>query len=1441
MVFDAKDARDDKGLNAIPHLNGHNYSVWESMMTLFLNSRGLLNVCTTVPVLPESEEAKSMNAITLFHIASTIDKLIYNSVFKLNPGATAYKIWNILKDKYAKRSVFSTGRVWRQWDKILCTGTLMDYIERTCDCLGEFKNIGIDVTHEIFAACIISRVTEAKPLLMETLAADEETVSDSFRLLEKLRGIATHELNTIADDTTHKKSEHSAGSSTALASGSFPQKRKKVEKEDKDWECTNGRHDPNATHSRKKCWEENPHLKPKRFRPSTSNVTTAKATVTQTAETQPQQSTSTSDDVNDNAVPSFAYGTGTQSSMKIKLTAILDSGASSHMLNSLDFFIDTKPVYIFVITGDGKTRKELVATKIGTALIQVANNKIITLKNALYVENLTRNLVSFSQLLDEKVLIKRQKQVYEVISNDNDKLFNLNLTNQLFEIDGDISPVYQKSWAMVKTTDNLSGFTKWHNRLGHASKDRLKVVVPEGENLIKDKCCDSCMKGKMTRKSFKHHFDKTTEVLEVVHGDLVGPITPTSNGGGKYFLTLVDQDTGFINITILKEKSDTPDAINKFKIFYENQTGKRIKKLITDGGGEFCNKTLSSILEANGIQHNVAPPYNPQQNGIAERANRTILDMTRCILLHSKMASEWWAEAVKTSCAMTNCLPTLSKGRQSPIELLFGKKPNVQIFRPFGCKVWALKPEVYHERKFDSLAWEGILIGYSNDYSTYKVLRVDDRKIINIKHVHFEEDIFPGFGALHKSQNNLNLSNDQLIFHQSESLPENNADTSEETDDDYAQKLFEEEVSSEKETSEGEKIINSSINAANILNYSRRTALMTGTPKTHNAAMKSDEIEDWKKAEQKEYQNMKDHDAWLVRMKKAYDSPIASTWAFRKKLGANNEVVEFKARICAQGFRQTYGFDYHAKYAPTGKPASLRLLMSFAINNDLKIHQLDVRSAFLTCPLEDKVTLLPPPGYEGPQNTVFELKKAVYGLRQAPLVWYKRLSTFLKSIQFNISVSDPCVFWRAESSGRPSTWIYIHVDDLVIISKDPLIFKNEIEKEFAIKYMGDAEFLLGMNIIRKEDSVTINQLQYVERKLVQFNLQNEHLASCPLDPKGKMNKATQEDQDALKKLGYNYRSIVGSLNYLSILTRPDISYAVSALSQFLESPGLSHYNAAIQVFRYISGTREMGLTFKKEKESELKAYVDADWGNCLVTRRSVTGYVAMAGNHLLSWKSSKQDTVSLSSAEAEYKALSNLSREIIWISSLVNETQVLKSPTQIMVYVDNKAAIDLANSETAQNGFRTKHMDIRLHFVREHIQSKLLKLKYIKSNNNPADFLTKPVGRCTIKRSLQVLNVSYQSKSTSNLTTQSTQECWNAHSGTNPRKRRAQSGCSLIELQNNKRVVCGSRSDVRDVKKLIEHDQRSSNFNFVTPNSNSSKLLDRISTPFIGSSENHQL
>jgi hypothetical protein len=191
------------------------------------------------------------------------------------------------------------------------------------------------------------------------------------------------------------------------------------------------------------------------------------------------------------------------------------------------------------------------------------------------------------------------------------------------------------------------------------------------------------------------------------------------------------------------------------------------------------------------------------------------------------------------------------------------------------------------------------------------------------------------------------------------------------------------------------------------------------------------------------------------------------------------------------------------------------------------------------------------------------------------------------------------------------------------------------------------------------------------------------------------------------------------------------------------------------------GTKHIGLTYRKDPTSPVRAYVDADWGNCLDTRRSTTGFVITKGSHLLNWKASKQSTVSLSTAEAEYKALSDLGRDLAWFANLLKELEIGISTTNIEVAVDNRAAIDLAKSEASQNSFRTKHMDIRLHFVRELIQAALIKLHYVKTTENIADFLTKALGRSTIRKSLAAIGVLQVSEAASNLTTRSTPGCWN--------------------------------------------------------------------------------
>jgi hypothetical protein len=456
--------------------------------------------------------------------------------------------------------------------------------------------------------------------------------------------------------------------------------------------------------------------------------------------------------------------------------------------------------------------------------------------------------------------------------------------------------------------------------------------------------------------------------------------------------------------------------------------------------------------------------------------------------------------------------------------------------------------------------------------------------------------------------------------------------------------------------------------------------------------------------------------------------------------------------------------NFELKYAPTGKPASLCFLLLLASEQGFLIHQLDVKSAFLTCDLEEEVLMLLPAGYLSRQSIVLWLIKAIYGLKQASLAWYRRLSSFLSTIGFTTSVAEPCVFWRQEPS---PLWIFSHVNDLFIFGNDPLFFQSQIEKEFKIKYMGDASFLLGMNLDCIETGIALHQSQYIQRKLVEFDAVDLPAASCPLNPKSCLHQALLSEQQQFQSLNINYRALIGSLNCLSILTRPDISYAVSKLSQFLERPGLPHFTAAMQVFRYLKGTMYRGLHFQRQDSYNLRSFINADWANCPDTRRSHTGFLVLWQAHLISWKSTKQATVSLSSTEAEYKSLSDACKDMIWIQNLSTEI-LINSPSSIAtVNVDNRGAINLALSQVSQNGFCTKHMDLRLHFVRDLIAQKLLKIVFVPSHKNIADFLTKPVGRTSILRAVSLFAKDVPSLSALSSQAQSMPACQNDASCTN--------------------------------------------------------------------------
>ncbi|GAB1867410.1 Reverse transcriptase Ty1/copia-type domain-containing protein [Camponotus japonicus] len=356
-------------------------------------------------------------------------------------------------------------------------------------------------------------------------------------------------------------------------------------------------------------------------------------------------------------------------------------------------------------------------------------------------------------------------------------------------------------------------------------------------------------------------------------------------------------------------------------------------------------------------------------------------------------------------------------------------------------------------------------------------------------------------------------------------------------------------------------------------------------------------------------------------------------------------------------------------------------------------------------------------------NKVCKLNKALYGLRQAGRRWYVKLNEELKQFGLNRSNIDPCIYHM--NQGEDLLLVAIYVDDLLVVSwNDTLIagLAKYLSKKFEVRDLGRAKYCLGIEFSHEESGIKMNQKGYINDILKRFGMVDSRPVSTPIDLGLKLKRI--ETQTAEER-NLPYRKLIGSLMYLAICTRPDIAYAVSYLSQYNSCFNKTHWVAAKRILRYLKGTSDLGLHFRKDSNS-LKGYCDADWGNCLEDRRSYTGYVFVLAGSPIAWESRKQRTVALSSTEAEYMAMTEATKEAICTRKFLIELN-FDTLADVTVLSDNNGAQKLAENPMFHN--RTKHIDIRHHFVREALENDLLKIQHVSTNDMAADILTKGLSR----------------------------------------------------------------------------------------------------------------
>ncbi|KAF8072702.1 Retrovirus-related Pol polyprotein from transposon TNT 1-94 [Scenedesmus sp. PABB004] len=492
-------------------------------------------------------------------------------------------------------------------------------------------------------------------------------------------------------------------------------------------------------------------------------------------------------------------------------------------------------------------------------------------------------------------------------------------------------------------------------------------------------------------------------------------------------------------------------------------------------------------------------------------------------------------------------------------------------------------------------------------------------------------------------------------------------------------------------------------------------------PATRTEALGRLDASKWDDAMNEEIAAHVANNTWELDVPPAGVKIIPTKWVLTTKTDLAGNIERYKGRIVAKGFHQIEGIDYDEVFAPVGKYATLRAVLALAAAHDYEIIQIDIKNAFLQGNLEEEVWISQPEGYDDGSGRACRLIKALYGLKQAPRAWHSRLHEELTKMGFAPSKADASLY-----VGTSGAYILIYVDDILIIARNCALaesVKAELFAAFKTRDLGEVSQYLGMHITRDRINKTI---KITNEKMVTELVFKYGLADCaPRDiPVSLGTKLTKDNGDPLDTAAYPYTSLVGALLYLSITVRPDIAFAVSALTRFMSCPTTVHWGVAKGVLRYLAGTTNIGIIYGGIKGSlDLNGMCDSDYAADLDTRRSTTGYVFTLNGGAITWSSKKQQTVAASTTEAEYMAASAAVKEALWLRKLMSDLKVNIGAIDILS--DNQGAIKLLRNPVSSQ--RSKHIDVAHHFARERVARGEVTFHYVPTADNIADALTKPL------------------------------------------------------------------------------------------------------------------
>ena len=494
-----------------------------------------------------------------------------------------------------------------------------------------------------------------------------------------------------------------------------------------------------------------------------------------------------------------------------------------------------------------------------------------------------------------------------------------------------------------------------------------------------------------------------------------------------------------------------------------------------------------------------------------------------------------------------------------------------------------------------------------------------------------------------------------------------------------------------------------------------------------------------------EMETLKNKHTWDLVKPPPGANIMGSMWIYDIKWDGEGNRIKDKARLVAKGYTQQLGVEYNETWAGVTRLESVRMTAAIAAKLDLKLWRIDFVGAYLNSLTKEDIYMKQPEGFVEPgyEDHACKLVHTIYGTMQGGHDWWNTLDTTYDDLDYKTSRADPCVRYKEENSNYTLTDTY-NDDVFGASNNDDEIQKrkDEIAKIWDIKDVGETEYFLGMRVQQDLElgTIRLTQRPYWEQVLHCFQLENVVPRNTPL-PVGILldnDMSPKTDSEKREMNDKPYRSVLGSVMWGQLATRPDLSFAVSLLARFQANPGLAHWNALLHVIGYIKNTLNYGLTYSREFELSPTAFVDADYGGCRDTRRSTSGYIFTMAGGPVTWSSKRQATVALSTVEAEYVAMSRCAQQMIWMHSWLDEVKI-DHTLPGMIKGDNRGAIALTKN-TRDHG-KVKHIDIRHHYIRDLLRSGAIQIEQVPSADNLADFLTKPLPRDHHHRILEALNI----------------------------------------------------------------------------------------------------